>query len=128
VGFTYVAERNLPKRGIYKGLRYPITLNGLKTHWRRKRALSGVKDFRWHDHRHTYATRILAVTGNLKTTQLALGHSDISTTTKYAHVLVDEVREAMSKAATAQRVKKQPDRKKGAQRGGTLKLVYEKGR
>jgi hypothetical protein len=60
-----------------------------------------VKVFRRHDTRHTTGTRHLRVTGNLKATQKLLGHSRIETTTRYAHVLVDDVRdglEAMDRA------------------------------
>ncbi|EHS52593.1 integrase family protein [Rhizobium sp. PDO1-076] len=45
---------------------------------------AGVQSFRFHDTRHTTATRILRAS-NLKVTQRLLGHADIATTTKYAH-------------------------------------------
>lgn len=50
----------------------------------------------FHTLRHTAATWILKKTGNLKLTQQILGHSDIKTTTKYAHVLDDEKRQALT--------------------------------
>lgn len=52
--FTYVASRTRDDR--IQGNRYPVTYNGLKTAWRRSRGKSGVKDFRFHDMRHTAAT------------------------------------------------------------------------
>lgn len=51
----------------------------------------------FHTIRHTAATWILQETGNLKLTQQILGHKDIKTTTKYAHVLNDEKRDALLK-------------------------------
>jgi site-specific recombinase XerD len=52
-------------------------------------------DYRFHDNRHTAATGILRATGNLKAVQKLLRHSDVSTTAKYAHAMIDDVRDAM---------------------------------
>lgn len=49
----------------------------------------------FHTLRHTCATWMLKETGNLKLTQQILGHADIKTTTKYAHVLDGEKRSAL---------------------------------
>jgi integrase len=89
--FTYVAKRTRKPLGLIKGQRYPITYNGLKSAWKAIRAASGVTDFRFHDYRHDFATKLLRETRNLKLVQKALNHADIKTTTKYAHVLDDEV-------------------------------------
>lgn len=95
--FTYIAKRARQGRG--RGLRYPITASGLKTHWRRRKARAGITDFRWHDNRHTFATALLRETGNLKLVQRGLNHRKIETTAKYAHVLDDELRAGMERAA-----------------------------
>lgn len=103
--FTYKASRVRKKGAGYKGdgvgrergAHYPITYSGLKTQWKRIRAKADVKDFRFHDFRHDLATKLLRETGNLKTVQKALSHADIKTTTRYAHVLDEEVAEAMEK-------------------------------
>lgn len=92
--FTFEAKRTLKHRGLERGERYPLTESGLKTAMRRAVASSGVENFRFHDTRHTAATRILRAS-NLRVAQKLLGHEDISTTTKYAHALVDDVRNAM---------------------------------
>jgi integrase len=92
--FTYVSVRTRKPR-LIKGRRYPITYSGVKTAWRRLREKAGVTDFRFHDFRHDLATKLLRRTGNLKLVQKALNHADISTTTKYAHVMTDEVAEAL---------------------------------
>lgn len=49
----------------------------------------------FHALRHTAATWILKKTNNLKLTQQILGHSNIKTTLKYAHVLDSEKRKAL---------------------------------
>lgn len=49
----------------------------------------------FHGLRHTAATWILKKTNNLRITKEILGHANINTTLKYAHVLDDEKRNAL---------------------------------
>ena len=93
--FTYLAKRTRKDKGLIKDQRYPITYNGLKTEWKRHRARSGIKDFRFHDKRHDFATKLLRESKNLKLVQKALNHRNIKTTLKYAHVLDEEVGSAI---------------------------------
>lgn len=96
--FTYVAKN--PAGGRLRGARYPITVNGFQTVWNRHgRGL--LADFRFHDTRHTAATRIVRVTGNLKMAQHLLGHTSVTTTARYAHVTHDDLRQGMEAAARA---------------------------
>ncbi len=113
--FTFVAQktRRAPKTGrqYVKGERYPITYWGLSSHRRRVWPKAGVKA-RYHDLRHTAGMRTLRSTGNLKTTQRLLGHSDISTTSRfYVDALVEDVRAAME--ATATDLKSRKESRKG---------------
>jgi integrase len=50
----------------------------------------------FHTLRHTAATWILRKTNNLRITKEILGHANINTTMKYAHVLDDEKRNALN--------------------------------
>lgn len=102
--FTYVGQRTRtnPKSGktITAGKRYPITYEGLKSTWRRYGApAAGVEDFRFHDMRHTAATRLLRETGNLRLVQRLLRHENITTTVKYAHTDLDDLREGMNRVS-----------------------------
>lgn len=92
--FTYVAARTDKRKGIHRGVRYPMTDAGLRTSMRRAVANAQVENFRFHDLRHTAATRILRHS-NLRVVQNLLGHSDPSTTARYAHALNDDIRAAM---------------------------------
>jgi integrase len=93
--FTYISERTRKGEHRVRGQRYPMTLPGVKTRWRRMRAAAGVIDFRFHDYRHDFGSKLLRQTGNLKLVQKALGHADLKTTSKYAHVLDTEVADAV---------------------------------
>lgn len=94
--FTYVAQRTKKPR-LVKGQRYPMTYSGVKTAWKRLRRRAGLEDFRFHDFRHDVGTKLLRQSGNLKLVQKALNHRNIKTTTKYAHVLDDEVATALDR-------------------------------
>lgn len=88
--FTYVCRR--ASKDHVKGERYPVSYEGMKTAWRRKR-VTIAPDMRFHDNRHTTATRLIRRTGNLKAAQRLLGHADIGTTARfYAHVDMDDLR------------------------------------
>jgi len=54
-----------------------------------------IEDFRFHDLRHTFATRMLRQTKNLKLVSKLLGHTSVETTTRYAHVMDGDLAEAM---------------------------------
>lgn len=104
--FTYVSRdtRKEHRRGegLVRGKRYPITYQGLKTAWRRHGgSAAGLEDFRFHDIRHTAATRLLRTSGNLRLVQRLLRHEDIATTTKYAHADDEDLRQAMERVAQA---------------------------
>jgi integrase len=96
--FTYQAARNDARKRLVKGERYPITAEGLKTAMRRKTTAAGVENFRFHDTRHTAATRVLRKS-NLRVVQELLGHADVATTTKYAHAMKEDVRAALNAAS-----------------------------
>jgi integrase len=107
--FTYVARRT--RGGRVKGQRYHLTYSGAKIVWRRLRKRAGVTGFRFHDLRHDLATKLLRETGNLKLVQRALNHADLKTTTRYAHVLDDEIAAALERAAKSRNKSRTASRK-----------------
>lgn len=98
--FTYIAKRPLP--GAVKGERQPITIEGFKTEWRRTVGRSDVENYRFHDNRHTAATRLVRSSRNLKLAQKLLGHTELATTSRYAHVTNDDLRAAMEAVTPTQ--------------------------
>lgn len=93
--FTYEAQKTRKQDGKVRGQRYPLTEAGLKSAMRRAVPKAGVDNFRFHDTRHTAATRVLRKS-NLRVAQMLLGHSDVATTTKYAHALNEDIRAALN--------------------------------
>ena len=53
------------------------------------------KDIHPHTLRHTFATDLYRQTKNIRMVQKALGHSNLSTTMIYTHIVDDELEEAM---------------------------------
>jgi integrase len=109
--FTYIAKRTRKPQKLVRGERYPITYSGLKSAWKRIRAAANVTDFRFHDFRHDFATKLLRETRNLKLVQKALNHADIKTTTKYAHVVDDEVAAGLDAMQKSRKKSRRPVRK-----------------
>ena len=64
--------------------------------------LAGVKNVRWHDLRHTFATRLVVDEHvDLRVVQELLGHKDIKQTMKYSHPSADHRAAATAKLAVA---------------------------
>jgi integrase len=97
--FTYACACSNKRTGRVLGERYPLTVNGTKSAWQRLRADAGVTDFRFHDFRHDFGSKLLRDSGNLKIVQKALNHGDIKSTLRYAHVLDEDVAAAVERVA-----------------------------
>lgn len=100
--FTYLCQRSRGRRR--KGDRYPFSKDGWRRDWARALAAAGIEDFRFHDLRHDAATKTLRACGNLAVVQRMLGHADIASTRRYAHVVADDVAAAMQAAATSRTI------------------------
>jgi integrase len=113
-----VCARNChdPKRNTLQnaGERYPFTRDGWRRAWAEALVEAKIEDFRFHDLRHTAATRAQGAVGNLKTVQRMLGHKDIKTTLRYIRSDVADVRaamEAVEKATLGPRVVGEEEKK-----------------
>ena len=76
--------------------RFQITYSGLRGVLFTTLRHLDMTDFHIHDLRHDFASQLLRSSRNLALVQKALGHSDIKSTFRYAHVLVDDFVEAMT--------------------------------
>ena len=59
-----------------------------------------IKDFRFHDLRHTFGSHKMMQGVNLKTVQQVLGHKDIKMTMRYSHLSPEYVQDAMERLDT----------------------------
>lgn len=91
--WTYICQQSREKRR--KGQRYPLTATALRKGWAAALEAAGIESFRFHDLRHTRGTRIVRNTGSLAAAKKALAHRSLTTTLRYAHVLDDDLRDAL---------------------------------
>jgi len=69
-------------------------LTDLQPFWQRVRARAGLKDVRIHDLRHTFASTAVASGQGLPMIGKLLGHTQVQTTARYAHLATDPVQTA----------------------------------
>jgi integrase len=83
------------------------------------RTSANIKDFRFHDLRHTAATRLADAGVNVVVIAEILGHGDIRTTKRYSHAMEESKREAVEKLAVSGKPR-QIHAKKGKRQAGGL--------
>ena len=69
--------------------------------WRKVRARAGLDDVRLHDFRHSFASRALALGESLLVIGKLLGHTQVQTTARYAHLGEDLVKESAARIAAS---------------------------
>ncbi|MBW8785275.1 MAG: tyrosine-type recombinase/integrase [Novosphingobium sp.] len=75
-------------------------LSDLQPFWQRVRTRAGLQGVRIHDLRHTFASVAVAAGQGLPIIGKLLGHSQVQTTARYAHLAADPVRAAANDVAS----------------------------
>jgi Phage integrase family len=70
---------------------------GFRTAWRHILKRANISEFRWHDLRHHFASRLVQRGVPPYTVRDLLGHSSVAMSVRYAHLAPDQRREAVAK-------------------------------
>ncbi|HXG86932.1 MAG TPA: site-specific integrase [Vicinamibacterales bacterium] len=72
-------------------------LGDIKTSWRKLVKAAKVENFRFHDTRHTFASKLVQAGVDLNTVRELLGHGDLKMTLRYAHLAPEHRAAAVAK-------------------------------
>jgi integrase len=86
---------------VIRGTQPGKPLSDLQPFWQRVRARAGLKDVRIHDLRHTFASVAVASGQGLPMIGKLLGHSQVQTTARYAHLAGDPLQSAANDVSDA---------------------------
>jgi integrase len=84
-----------PEELVFKGVRSGEKMEHFNCAWYRLLKAAGIENFRFHDTRHSYASRLVMNGVDLPTVQRLCGHSSISMTGRYAHLAPEGLRKAV---------------------------------
>lgn len=73
-----------------------MTKQHIRDHFKRALKEAGLRDIRWHDLRHTFASTLTSAGANLQSVQILLGHSEVRTTMRYSHLSKSDLQNAIS--------------------------------
>lgn len=73
-----------------------ITPNMVTMAFRRAANRAGLRDVRFHDLRHTFASHLVMGGTNIRTVQMLLGHKDLRMTLRYSHLSPEHLQEAVN--------------------------------
>jgi integrase len=84
-------------------------LTSIKTAWRNLMVRSQIEDFRIHDLRHTFASRLISEGASLSEVGALLGHTQSATTFRYAHLSLDAQERTLARLASPRPALPEPE-------------------
>jgi integrase len=101
IEFLDKIERVEKNPWVIVGTKPGARLTDLQPFWQRVRARAGLKDVRIHDLRHSFASTAVAAGRGLPMIGKLLGHTQVQTTARYAHLAADPVKAAAEQVASS---------------------------
>lgn len=100
VPMNHVAHETLsalPRLGthVFPHTRTGESVPNYRTAWETILRHAGIENFRWHDMRHDFASRLVMAGVDLNTVRELLGHADLAMTLRYAHLAPDVKKKAV---------------------------------
>ena len=88
-------KMNSPTGYVFANPKTGLAYNSFYYSWHAARCRAGLPDFRVHDLRHSFASFLVNSGRSLYEVQELLGHADIRTTSRYAHLAREKLVEAV---------------------------------
>jgi integrase len=89
-----------PKEFVFSNARTGVNIDSIKTGWRNACEDAGLMNLRFHDTRHTFATRLRANGVHEWDIRDLLGHTSVRMTSVYTHLTPANLRQAVSTLET----------------------------
>jgi integrase len=90
-------KKNILKSGLVFPSKNNQPFNNVKRSWASVLKKAQITQFRWHDLRHHFASKLVMAGIDLNTVRELLGHSDIKMTLRYAHLAPEHKINAVKK-------------------------------
>lgn len=104
-----IIQQFYKKSALKEGLVFPSKnnqpFNNVKRSWSSILKKAQITQFRWHDLRHHFASKLVMAGIDLNTVRELLGHSDIKMTIRYAHLAPEHKIKAVQKIAWGEQSK-----------------------
>lgn len=86
-----------PSKYVFPALEGDKPMRDTRSSWAKLLDDAGITDFRWHDMRHHFASRLVMEGVDLNTVRELLGHGDLQMTLRYAHLAPYVTAEAVAR-------------------------------
>lgn len=96
-----VLKKWAPNESNRNGLVFPSKNKkpfvSIKKAWKTVLKKAGIHNFRWHDLRHSFASKLVMAGVDLNTVRELLGHADLKMTLRYAHLAPEHMSKAVAR-------------------------------